>query len=71
MEQSVDFPITSKDTVTLSGSLNTENTRNSNGSVTASVRRLLSASSYIDLKGTLGAKPAFTFFGFRRFTNRL
>lgn len=71
MAQSVDFPITSKDTVTITGALDTENRQRGAGSVTASLRRILSGSSYIDVKGTLGAKSALTFFGFKRFTNRL
>lgn len=71
MAQSVDFPITSKDTVTITGALDTENGQRGAGSVTASLRRILSGSSYIDVKGTLGAKSAFTLFGFKRFTNRL
>lgn len=71
MVQSVDFPITSKDTVTLTGSLDTDESERGTGSVTTAFRRMLSGSSYIDVKGTLGAKPGFTFYGFKRFTNRL
>ena len=48
MEQSIDFPITNKNTFTVKGSLNSE--RNyGNGSVTASLRRLLSSQSYLDV----------------------
>ncbi len=71
MAQSVDFPITSKDTVTITGALNTEESKRGDGSVTASLRRVLSGSSYIDVKGTLGAKSALSLYGFKRFTNRL
>lgn len=70
MAQSIDFPITGKDTVTLTGGLQTEDNRGS-GSVDVSLRRVLSGSSYLDFKGTLGAKAGFALYGFKRLTNRL
>lgn len=48
MAQSIDFPITGKDTVTLTGGLQTEDNRGS-GSVDVSLRRVLSGSSYLDV----------------------
>ena len=48
MVQSIDFPITGKDTVTLTGALETES-KYGNGSVTASLRRIISNSSYLDV----------------------
>ncbi len=48
MAQSLDFPITGKDTVTITGALETEH-RGGEGSVTASLRRVLSSDSYLDV----------------------
>jgi len=48
MAQSLDFPITGKDTVTLTGALKTEE-RGGDGSVTTSLRRVLSSNSYLDV----------------------
>jgi len=70
MEQSIDFPLTSKDTLTLAGSLDTEDKLGS-GSVSATMRRVLSSNSYVSVKGTMGAKRGFELFGFKRLTQRL
>lgn len=48
MHQNLDFPISNKDTVTLSGVLNT-NDRYGSGSVSASLRRILSPDTYLDV----------------------
>jgi hypothetical protein len=48
MLQSVDFPLTRKNTVTISGKLNT-NDRFGSGSVTANLRRLLASDTYLDV----------------------
>lgn len=52
MEQSIDFPLTSKDTLTLAGSLDTEEKLGS-GSVSATIRRVLSSNSYISVNALL------------------
>jgi len=52
MAQSLDFPITGKDTVTLTGALKTED-RGGDGSVTTSLRRVLSSNSYLDVSSIL------------------
>lgn len=71
MAQSIDFPLTGKDTVTLTGALKTEDGGRGDGSATVSLKRILSSNSYLDIKGTLGASPGFSFFAFKRFTNLL
>jgi DnaJ family protein C protein 11 len=48
MEQSIDFPISNKDTVTLSGSLSTSD-EYGQGSVSASLRRFFSSGTYLDV----------------------
>lgn len=52
MEQSIDFPISNKDTVTLSGSLSTSD-EYGHGSVSASLRRFFSMGTYLDVTSLL------------------
>lgn len=60
MEQSIDLAITNKDVVTLSGSLQTDHDNHDNeaGSVSATLRRILSSDAYLDVR-------IFPFFHFR------
>ena len=48
MLQSLDFPLTKKDTLTISGKLSTSD-RFGAGSISASLRRLLSSDTYLDV----------------------
>ena len=57
MQQSIDLPITDKNFLTLSGSLHSENAHPNhgdsdsvNGSVSATLRRLLASDAYLDVK---------------------
>ena len=56
MQQSIDLPITDKNFLTLSGSLHSENAHpnhgdsdSGNGSVSATLRRLLASDAYLDV----------------------
>lgn len=48
MQQSIDFPITRKDIVTLGGALHTHD-KYGNGSVSGTLRRILSQDTFLDV----------------------
>ncbi|KAJ8960802.1 hypothetical protein NQ318_020098 [Aromia moschata] len=67
--QSVDFPLTQKDTCTLSGQLQTQN-GTGGGGVNLSWRHIFSHKSWAELEMTAGSGPAVSFKGFRTLTKR-
>ncbi|KAK9888854.1 hypothetical protein WA026_001075 [Henosepilachna vigintioctopunctata] len=67
--QSIDFPLTQKDTCTLSGQLHTQNGVGGGG-VNCSWRHIFSHRSWAEVEMTAGNGPALSFRGFRTLTNR-
>ncbi|KAJ8920873.1 hypothetical protein NQ315_015666 [Exocentrus adspersus] len=67
--QSVDFPLTQKDTCTLSGQLQTQN-GTGGGGVNLSWRHIFSHKSWTEVELTAGSGPAISFKGFRTLTKR-
>lgn len=70
ISQSIEAPLTLKDTLTLSGNLSMHNS-NGSGSVTVGARRLLSEKSWVELDLTAGSGPLITFKGFRNITKTI
>ncbi|KAJ9599175.1 hypothetical protein L9F63_010352 [Diploptera punctata] len=67
--QSIEAPLTLRDTVTMSGNLSTHNGTGS-GTVNVSVRHLVSDKVWIEGDCGVGNGPVFSFKGFRSFTKR-
>ncbi|XP_050306839.1 dnaJ homolog subfamily C member 11 [Anthonomus grandis grandis] len=67
--QGVDFPLTQKDTCTLSGQLHTQN-GTGGGGVNMSWRHLFSHKSWAEIEMTAGSGPAISLKGFRTLTKR-
>lgn len=67
--QSVDFPLTQKDTCTLSGQLQTQN-GTGGGGINLSWRHLFSHKSWAELEMTAGTGPAVSLKAFRTLTKR-
>lgn len=67
--QGVDFPLTQKDTCTLSGQLQTQN-GTGGGGVNLSWRHLFSHKSWAEVEMTAGSGPAISLKGFRTLTKR-
>ncbi|XP_018572259.1 dnaJ homolog subfamily C member 11 [Anoplophora glabripennis] len=67
--QSVDFPLTQKDTCTLSGQLQTQN-GTGGGGINLSWRHIFSHKSWAEVEMTAGSGPALSFKGFRTLTKR-
>lgn len=68
--QSVEAPITTRDTATLSGQLSTHNGTGS-GQFAISSRRLLSESAWVEGEFAVGNGPTFSLKGFRTLTKRV
>ncbi|XP_064641840.1 dnaJ homolog subfamily C member 11-like [Lineus longissimus] len=68
--QSVECPLTSKDTATLGGSLHTQN-GTGGGSMSAAVRRIISEKSWAELEVSGGSGPAVHLKGFRTLHKRM
>ncbi|XP_044751000.1 dnaJ homolog subfamily C member 11 [Coccinella septempunctata] len=67
--QSIDFPLTQKDTCTLSGQLHTQN-GTGGGGINCSWRHIFSHRSWAEVEVTAGNGPALSFRGFRTLTKR-
>ncbi|KAH1023748.1 hypothetical protein HUJ05_003353 [Dendroctonus ponderosae] len=67
--QGVDFPLTQKDTCTLSGQLHTQN-GTGGGGVNMSWRHLFSHKSWAEIEMTAGSGPALSLKGYRTLTKR-
>ncbi|XP_069690191.1 dnaJ homolog subfamily C member 11 isoform X2 [Periplaneta americana] len=67
--QSIEAPLTLRDTMTMAGQLSTQNGTGS-GSVDVSVRRLLSEKGWVELDVGAGNGPTFSIKGFRTLTKR-
>ncbi|XP_056647859.1 dnaJ homolog subfamily C member 11 [Diorhabda sublineata] len=67
--QSVDFPLTQKDTCTLSGQLQAKN-GTGGGGINLSWRHIFSHKSWAEVEMTAGSGPAVSFKGFRTLTRR-
>ncbi|XP_065163838.1 dnaJ homolog subfamily C member 11 [Atheta coriaria] len=67
--QSVEFPLTQKDTCTMSGSLHTQN-GNGNGDVSFSWRHIYSHKSWIETEFAAGNGPVFSLKAFRTLSKR-
>lgn len=67
--QSVDFPLTQKDTCTLSGQLHTQN-GTGGGGVNLSWKHIYSHKGWAELEMTAGSGPALSLKGFRTLTKR-
>ncbi|KAL3280890.1 hypothetical protein HHI36_004117 [Cryptolaemus montrouzieri] len=67
--QSIDFPLTQKDTCTLSGQLQTQNGIGGGG-INCSWRHIFSHRSWAEVEMTAGNGPALSFRGFRTLTKR-
>ncbi|XP_050501435.1 dnaJ homolog subfamily C member 11 isoform X1 [Diabrotica virgifera virgifera] len=67
--QSVDFPLTQKDSCTLSGQLQTQN-GTGGGGINLSWRHIFSHKSWAEMEMTAGSGPALSFKGFRTLTRR-
>jgi DnaJ family protein C protein 11 len=67
--QSIEAPLTLRDTVTMSGQLSTQNGTGT-GSVVVSVRRLLSEKGWLELDIGAGNGPSFSLKGFRTLSKR-
>lgn len=68
--QSIEAPLTLKDTVTMSGQLGTQNGTGS-GSINISAKRLISSKGWIEAEIGAGNGPTFSLKGFRTLTKRL
>ncbi|XP_033100299.1 dnaJ homolog subfamily C member 11-like [Anneissia japonica] len=69
INQSIDCPLTTSDTVTLTGSLSTRN-GNGSGEISTSFRRLTSYQSWGEIQITGGNGPQIGLKGFRNFSRR-
>jgi DnaJ family protein C protein 11 len=67
--QSIEAPLTLRDTMTMSGQLSTQNGTGT-GSVDVSVRRLLSEKGWLELDIGAGSGPTFSLKGFRTLSKR-
>jgi DnaJ family protein C protein 11 len=67
--QSIEAPLTLRDTMTMSGQLSTQNGTGT-GSVVVSLRRLLSEKGWLEVDFGAGNGPTFTLKGFRTLTKR-
>lgn len=67
--QSIDFPLTQKDTCTLSGMLHTQNGIGGGG-INTSWRHIFSHRSWAEVEITAGSGPAISFRGFRTLSKR-
>lgn len=67
--QSVDFPLTQKNTCTLSGQLQTQNGTGTGG-INLSWRHIFSHKSWAEMEFTAGTGPAVSFKGFRTLSKR-
>ncbi|PNF16476.1 DnaJ subfamily C member 11 [Cryptotermes secundus] len=67
--QSIEAPLTLRDTMTMSGQLSTQNGTGT-GSVVVSLRRLLSEKGWLEVDLGAGNGPTFTLKGFRTLTKR-
>ncbi|XP_032684915.1 dnaJ homolog subfamily C member 11 isoform X2 [Odontomachus brunneus] len=68
--QSIEAPLTLKDTVTMSGQLGTQNGTGS-GSINISAKRLISSKGWVEAEIGAGNGPTFSLKGFRTLTKRL
>lgn len=68
--QSIEAPLTLRDTVTMYGQLGTQNGTGS-GSINVSARRLVSSKGWVELDVGAGNGPTISFKGFRTLTRRL
>lgn len=70
ISQSIEAPLTLRDTITMSGSIGTQNGTGS-GRVNISGRRLLSERGWIELDIGAGSGPSMGFKGFRTLSKRV
>ncbi|KYN37704.1 DnaJ like protein subfamily C member 11 [Trachymyrmex septentrionalis] len=68
--QSIEAPLTLRDTVTMSGQLGTQNGTGS-GSINVSAKRLISSKGWIEVEVGAGNGPTFSLKAFRTLTKRL
>ncbi|XP_012226150.1 dnaJ homolog subfamily C member 11 isoform X2 [Linepithema humile] len=68
--QSIEAPLTLRDTVTMSGQLGTQNGTGS-GSINVSAKRLISSKGWVEVEVGAGNGPTFSLKGFRTLTKRL
>ncbi|XP_028049704.1 dnaJ homolog subfamily C member 11 isoform X2 [Monomorium pharaonis] len=68
--QSIEAPLTLRDTVTMSGQLGTQNGTGS-GSINISAKRLISSKGWVEVEVGAGNGPTFSFKAFRTLTKRL
>ncbi|CAG2168818.1 unnamed protein product [Oppiella nova] len=70
ISQSIDAPLTLKDTMTLSGSLTSHN-GTGQGTVATSLRHVISAKTWTEVELAAGQGPVITLKGFRNFTKKM
>ncbi|RZF36169.1 hypothetical protein LSTR_LSTR014398 [Laodelphax striatellus] len=70
ISQSIEAPLTLRDTLTLHGNISTLN-HSGSGSFTVGAKRLLSDTSWVELDLSCGNGPAITFKGFRSLTKSI
>ena len=72
MEQSIDFSISNKDSITLAGSVNTHglDKQGGGGSLGLTFTRLLSSDAYLNFTGFVGAKHGVYFSAYKGFTKK-
>ena len=68
--QSIEAPLTLRDTVTMSGQLGTQNGTGS-GSINISAKRLVSSKGWVEVEVGAGNGPTFSLKAFRTLTKRL
>ncbi|XP_011151272.1 dnaJ homolog subfamily C member 11 isoform X2 [Harpegnathos saltator] len=68
--QSIEAPLTLRDTITMSGQLGTQNGTGS-GSINVSAKRLISSKGWVEVEVGAGNGPTFSLKGFRTLTKRL
>lgn len=68
--QSIEAPLTLRDTVTMSGQLGTQNGTGT-GSINVSAKRLISSKGWVEAEVGAGNGPTFSLKGFRTLTKRL
>lgn len=68
--QSIEAPLTLKDTMSMSGQLSTQNGTGS-GSINVSAKRLISSKGWVEIDIGAGNGPTFSLKGFRTLTKRL
>lgn len=69
MSQSIDAPLTDRDTLTLSGTMSVSN-GTGNGTVGTAMRHVISAKTWTEVEFVVGQGPVLAFKGFRNLTNR-